>query len=93
MANENQMLTHTIKTRATSMVNARHRNRKYPQHDRQKYDEIVEKVHNDKALRMFEGTTMKDLNNNLRKNDAALSKNMRRIKNLMASTVRISCMT
>ena len=82
LANENQMLRHTMKARATSMVNARHRNSKYPQHDRQKYDEILEKVHNDKALRMFEGTTMKDLNGNLRKNDAALSKNIHRIKKL-----------
>lgn len=82
LVHENQLLRQTMKARATSMVNNRHKHSKYPQHDRQSYDQVLEKVHNNKAFHMFEGTSMKDLNGSIRKNEGSINKNAHKMKKL-----------
>ena len=79
---ENQLLRQTMRARATSNVNTRHLHSKYPQHDRKKYDEILEKVHNDKAYHMYGGMAMKDLNGNIRRNEGVINRNVHKIKKL-----------
>ena len=79
---ENSQLRQTMRARATSMVNSRHRHSKYPQHDRHKYDEILEKVQSNKAYHMYQGVPMKDLNGNIRRNEGVINRNNHKIKKL-----------
>ena len=82
LSTENQMLRQTMRARATSNVNTRHMQSKYPQHDRRKYNEILEGVHNQKAYKMYQGVPMKDLNGNIKKNEGKINYNAHKIKKL-----------
>jgi hypothetical protein len=89
LTHQNDLIKQTMRARATSSICQRHLISKNPQHgillndsDKNRYQEVLTKVQNEKAYRMFEGTTMKDLNGSVLKNDSHIYKNTQKIKKL-----------
>ena len=86
---ENNKMKQTMRVRATSMVNTRHKHSKYPQHgrplsslDAKKYDEVLESIKNDKAYYNYTDKSMKEMNNTIKRNEGLVNKNQHRIKKI-----------